>query len=83
MTCELDSKRTDKKTQLPLPCILDTVDRVHTGHRCTDLESEKWRVSKASDELGFASDGILLEQAGRELERIVSYRCCLEIKEGP
>jgi hypothetical protein len=42
MTGELDTKRMEKTTQIPLSCTLDTDDRVHTGHRYTDLESEKW-----------------------------------------
>jgi len=73
MTGELATKRMEKTTLLPLSCTLDTDDRVHSGHRYTDLESEEWGGSKASDELGFSSDGILLGRGGRELGRIVSH----------
>ena len=73
MTGELDTKRMEKTTQLPLSCTLDTDDRVHIGHRYIDLESEKWGEPEASDELGFFLGGILLGQGGKELGRIVSY----------
>jgi|SRR6266850_1446877 len=70
---ELATKRMKKTTLSPLSCTLDTDDRVHTGHRYTDLESKERGESKASDELGFSSDGILLGRGGRELGRIVSH----------
>jgi hypothetical protein len=83
MTGELATNRIEKTTLLPLSCTPDTDDRVHTGHRYTDLGSEEWGESKASDELGFSSDGILLGGGRKGTRADRESWHCPERKEEP